>query len=662
HGVFVPNLPAPRGRTVMIPRLDESLMVDDHEIRLTGPERSDGTIDGMTAELLREFQLDWLMPTWIFEIDGRRLQKRITMPHGQSTVYVEYRLLEGAPVKLRLRPYVNLRGHDDPLGHSEDWPFTVKSSRGRVEVQAYHDAPHLKLAMRPRSGDVFVIDEKRLANVFYRVEKERGLDTTEDLVSPGYFTVVLGPNEPIAFVGSTESWERLEHAPDLIFHAERTRLERVLHQSPESLRQGFAAQLVLAADQFITLPGTRIEEHTLSAAYGEQVRTVVAGYHWFTDWGRDTMISLEGLALCTGRHQEARAILRTFSHYIQNGLLPNHFPEGHRTAIYNTIDATFWFFHAVERYLEFTDDRETLRDLYPALKDIIERHLKGTDFGIGVDPHDGLVRGIAPGFALTWMDAKVEDWVVTPRRGKPVEIQGLWYNALRLMCGWADSLGEGSKEYCDLAECVYESFNRKFWCQKSNYLYDVIETEKGEPDASLRPNQIFAFSLRHAVLKPELWRPVLDVVTEKLLTPVGVRTLDPADPDYHGRYEGNRWARDAAYHQGLVWAWLIGPYLDAWRKVYPEGREGQTARDHLAGFESHLREAGLGTISEIFDGEVPHRPRGCIAQAWSVAEILRVLLSIELAKAKRGRDPAYHGQIASRTEVAHSTPAPAATR
>jgi len=358
---------------------------------------------------------------------------------------------------------------------------------------------------------------------------------------------------------------------------------------------------------------------------------VVAGYHWFTDWGRDTMISLEGLTLCTGRHHEARALLETFAHYVNGGLLPNHFPEGERTALYNTVDATFWYFHALDRYYQVTGDQETLRQLFPVLRSIVEHHVRGTHFGIGMDPRDGLIRAGAEGFALTWMDAKVGDWVVTPRRGKPVEIQALWYNALRLMAAWAAELDEPDERFMELARRAAASFNARFWFESGRYLFDVIDGEAGD-DSSLRPNQLFAISLRFPILAERLWRPVLEAVTAKLVTPVGLRTLAPDHKDYKQRYDGDLRARDAAYHQGTVWPWLIGHFIDAWRRVYADGGR---ARTFLGGFEEALRVAGVGTLSEIFDAEPPYTARGCIAQAWSVAEVLRSLIALNEQEVKR---------------------------
>ncbi|MEP6601107.1 MAG: amylo-alpha-1,6-glucosidase [Nitrospirota bacterium] len=632
HGLFIPNLPAPRGRTVVIPRLDEEVRSGVGTVLLGGAEFEDGHIEADGDRFLREFRLDCLIPTWTFEIpregagggDHSILEKRIVMPHTLNTVYVEYRLISGGPIQLSLRPYVTFRMHDGPLGVPVDYPFTLAVTRGRLEVHPFEGAPSLRLVLQPHRG-IFVIDEKISRHVHYRVERERGYDHLEDLSSPGYFSVELAPGESLALVASTENWELLEHPADRILEAERQRLEKVLALAPTQAQAGPAAHLVLAADQFITLPGTRPEENVLASISGEEVRTIIAGYHWFTDWGRDTMISLEGLTLCTGRPQEARAILLTFAHYVKDGLLPNHFPEGQRTAIYNTADAMLWYFHALDRYVELTGDRDTLKVLFPVLKSVIEHHIQGTHFGIGLNASDGMLRAGAEGYALTWMDAKVDGWVVTPRRGKPVEIQALWYNALRLMSTWGQELGEAGDEYRQRAELVEESFNARFWYAAGRHLYDVVDGDQGD-DASLRPNQVFSMSLRFPVLARPLWQPVIDSVATKLLTPVGLRSLDPAHRDYNRTYFGDLRARDAAYHQGTVWAWLIGHFLDAWQRVHPDKAK---AREMLRGLQDELRNAGIGSISEIFDAEPPYTPRGCIAQAWSVAEVLRALLATE---------------------------------
>jgi predicted glycogen debranching enzyme len=383
------------------------------------------------------------------------------------------------------------------------------------------------------------------------------------------------------------------------------------------------AQLVLAADQFIITPTERIAESTRARAAGDEVRTVIAGYHWFTDWGRDTMISLEGLTLATGRHLEAGYILRAFARHVRNGLIPNMFPEGSNEGVYHTADATLWFFHAVDRYVQVTGDRITLRRFIPVLLKIVERHLAGTDFGIGVDPADGLLRQGDKIHPLTWMDARMADWVVTPRRGKAVEINALWYNALCLLSGWLKEEGqpERAAEIEELAARTRSSFNQRFWNEPTGHLFDVVDGENGD-DPACRPNQIFAVALPYAVLDEARWRPVVETVRERLVTPWGLRTLSPDHPYYQPKYRGDLHARDNAYHQGTIWPWLIGPFIDAWLKVNPEGKS--QARNFLGGLlGEHLQDACVGSISEVFDAEPPFIPGGCIAQAWSVAEVLR---------------------------------------
>jgi predicted glycogen debranching enzyme len=365
-----------------------------------------------------------------------------------------------------------------------------------------------------------------------------------------------------------------------------------------------------------------VADTVLTRATGDEARTIIAGYHWFTDWGRDTMIDLEGLTLLTGRHVEAGYILRTFGHYVRDGLIPNMFPEGTRQGLYHTADATLWYFHAIDRYLRATGDRDTLRLLLPTLVSIVDHHVRGTQFGIGVDPADGLLRQGAPGYQLTWMDAKVDDWVVTPRRGKAVEINALWYNALRLLEGWLreEQRDDAAASLGDRADQVQTEFNARFWYADGGYLYDVIDGETGD-DTACRPNQLFAISLAHPILADARWASVLSVVRERLLTPCGLRTLAPGHRDYKATYDGDLRARDAAYHQGTVWPWLIGPFVDAWLRVHPGDRAG--VRKMLEGFGPHLDEACVGSISEIFDAEPPYTPRGCISQGWSVAEVLR---------------------------------------
>jgi predicted glycogen debranching enzyme len=495
----------------------------------------------------------------------------------------------------------------------------------RFEVGGVPDIPPLRilfLGERP----IFSAGIEPTWEIYYRAEAERGYDARGILWTPGSFSLDLAPGCEAGFIASTEPWTVVRAlSPADAQAAEMQRRRRLLRAAVPAGREGLAADLVLAADQFVITPVGRLEDVARSRAAGDEMRTVIAGYHWFTDWGRDTMITLEGLTLCTGRHLEAGWILRTFAHYFRDGLIPNLFPEGEKEGLYHTADATLWFFHALDRYLAATGDRATLQLILPKLVGAVEHHLKGTRFGIGLDPGDGLLRQGAPGYQLTWMDAKVEDWVVTPRRGKAVEVNALWYNALRLMAQWMAAEGgeEAGRPYAEHAARAREAFNRRFWYAEGGYCYDVVDGEQGD-DRALRPNQLFAIALPHPVLDEPRWPAVVDIVRERLVTPLGLRSLAPGHPDYKPKYFGDLRARDAAYHQGTVWAWLVGPFVDAFLRVHPGDRAG--ARRFLEAFGPSLDEHGVGSLSEIFDAEPPFTPRGCIAQAWSVAEVLRCLV------------------------------------
>jgi predicted glycogen debranching enzyme len=626
HGLLVAALPTPIGRTVMLRHLSELLRLPDRRyVRLTGEERTH--TEGDLPEILSEFRLEMGLPVWRYQVGETVLEKRVLLPYGQNTVHVSYRLVQGQPVRLVLRPRLNFRGHEEHVAQPPAEYF-VEACGHRYEVRPREGPlPPLRLFMHGRSPEL-VLDGGSISEFFYRVEWARGYDHVGPVWSPGRFNVDLGPGEECTLVASTESWDTIMAlAPAEALHAEFNRRERLLVQAHPAARTGMAAELVLAADQFIISPFSRQADAARAQAEGDQARTVIAGYHWFTDWGRDTMISLEGLTLATGRHAEAGYILRTFLHYVKDGLIPNMFPEGKNEGLYHTADATLWFFHAMDRYVTVTGDRLTLRHALPTFLSIVEHHVRGTRFGIGVDPADGLLRQGAEGYQLTWMDAKVEGWVVTPRRGKAVELNALFYNALRLMERWLREEGDepNAQQMGQHARRVRDAFNRRFWNPQTGALFDVVDGEHGD-DPAIRPNMLFSISLPHPVLEPSHWPAVLDVAMEKLVTPVGLRSLAPGHPDYKPRYDGDLRARDAAYHQGTVWGWLAGPFADAWLKVHPDDARG--IRHLLDGFTAHLREACIGSISEIFDAEAPYTPRGCIAQAWSVAEVLRLLVKV----------------------------------
>ena len=625
HGYLVASLPAPLGRIVALQNLTVALQSRDGDLTTLSAEDRDGRdLDLPAARHLREFRLEAGLPVWEFEVGGLTIEKRVVMPYLQNTVHVVFRLLDspGAAIDLNLRPAVHFRSYEAPVTtpHPEEHRVVVEGDR--YELLAGEDLPTLRMTIvgqRP----VFVTDSGAVPEVFYRLERDRGYEAVGSVWTPGHFRVSLTGTEPIAFVASTEQWTTLAGTgADAGHHGEGQRRERLLALAGDSVRDDVATRLGLAADQFIITPAGRAEEAARAKAAGDEARTVIAGYHWFTDWGRDTMISLEGLTLVTGRHREGGCILRTFAHYVRDGLIPNMFPDGAQEGLYNTADATLWFFHALGRYVEATRDRETLRRLLPTMREIVDRHIAGTRFGIGVDPADGLLREGAEGYQLTWMDAKCDGWVVTPRGGKPVEINALWYNALSLLAKWltVEESEAVARPYADHAERARTSFNARFWFDAGGHLYDVVDAEHGD-DPACRPNQIFSFSLDHPVLDPARWPAVLEVVERELLTPYGLRSLARGHADYQPRYFGGLRTRDAAYHQGTVWAWLIGPFIDAWLRVHP-GEEPR-AREMLQPLAAHLDEFGVGSIAEIFDADPPHTPRGCIAQAWSVAEVLR---------------------------------------
>jgi predicted glycogen debranching enzyme len=573
HGLLVAAHAAPLGRVMMFNHLAEEFRVPNApDLQVGGVERPGGSLEIKGSESLDEFRLEFGLPVWRYRVGNCTIEKRVVMPHRRNTVHVMYSLAEGeGPVRLKLRS--------------------------------------------------FALDGKRSSDILYRVEETRGYEGIGVLWSPGLFRVHLRPGKPVVLTGSTETWERALALPaDEALAAETEGRRRMLAISAPPARSGFGAELALAADQFVVTPATRAADMARAIAAGNDARTIIAGYHWFTDWGRDTMISLDGLTLVTGRYHDARNILRTFAAHVKDGLIPNYFPDKSNEGVYHTADASLLFFQAVNRYLEATGDHDTLHGIFPALSQIIEKHLEGTRFGI--DPRDGLLKQGADGYQLTWMDAKCGDWVVTPRRGKAVEINADWYNALKLFEGWTRDRGDaaGAEKLAAHAARCRESFNRRFWCERENGLYDVIDGENGD-DASCRPNQLFAIAMPHPVLDESRWAAVVETCRSRLLTPVGLRSLAPGSPDYKVRYFGDLRSRDAAYHQGTVWAWLIGPFIDAWMKTHPD--RGGEARGFLQGFVDHLSEACIGSISEIFDAEPPYEPRGCVAQAWSVAEVLR---------------------------------------
>ncbi len=603
HGLLVAATRPPVGRVVMLSKFEEILWTGNRPYELS-TNQYPGAIHPKGHQLQTEFRRD-LMPRFIYEIDGVELEKTIFMIHGENSTAVGYRVVRDprSDVRLELKPLIAFRDYHNLTHANSHLNSQVQKGEGWLAVKPYPDLPTLFFN---HNGGELQENAGWYYNLEYEAERERGLDWHEDLFSPFVLWFDLS-SRPACLIASTETRDAAQ-LEELKSRENRRResLSRCRQTSDE-----FVKNLLFAADQFIV-------------KRGEDLKTVIAGYHWFTDWGRDTMIALPGLTLVTGHFEEAKKILCAFAQSCDRGMLPNRFPDAGEEPEYNTVDATLWFLQAVFSLVRYTRDYSFVQDrLYSTLREIIRWHIQGTRYNIKVD-HDGLLNSGESGVQLTWMDAKVGDWVVTPRRGKPVEIQALWYNALRIMDYLAENFGESKskREYERLASRVSETFNEKFWNRELNCLHDCIEGDRR--DSSIRPNQIFAVSLPFSMLSVERMRHVVSVVTRELLTPVGLRSLSTKDPAYQGIYGGDPARRDGVYHQGTVWSWLMGPYITALVKA--KGNTDSARREAAAlleGLKEHLKDAGLGTISEIFDGDPPHAPKGCIAQAWSVAEVLR---------------------------------------
>jgi predicted glycogen debranching enzyme len=614
HALLVAATKPPVGRIVMLSKMEETLFVDGRRYELS-TNQYPGVVHPHGFQYQTGFRLD-PFPIFTYQVEGIVIEKSVLMVQGENTTIIQYEIIEtgghvdsDSPLialsacRLELRPLIAFRDYHSLSNETNAFNPQIKKENGLVSVAPYADLPALNFA---HDADEIDTQGYWYRNFEYERERERGFDFTEDLYSPCAFSFDLKERKQLGLIASTERRE-VRRAGEYV-RAEIERRRKIRESAPHG--DELVSFLTSAADAFI-------------AARGEQ-KTVIAGYHWFSDWGRDAMIALPGLTLVTGRFDVARSILSEFARHVDRGMLPNRFPDVGETPEYNTVDATLWFFQAVRSYLYYTKDYEYVRaHLYGVLTDIIEWHVGGTRYGIRVD-EDGLLAAGERGAQLTWMDAKVGDWVVTPRQGKPVEIQSLWYNALKIMEELAAEFRDEENEslYASMAGRARASFNESFWNEEAGVLFDVIDGETR--DASLRPNQIFAVSLPFSMLSRERARSVVEVVERHLLTPYGLRSLAPHDSRYHGRYEGDALSRDGAYHQGTVWAWLMGPFITAYLKVHDrEPQECERARTWLTNFRAHLSEAGLAQVSEIFDGDSPHTPRGCIAQAWSVAELLR---------------------------------------
>lgn len=609
HGLLVAALEPPVARTVLVAGAVEEVTYDGIRYPLSTHEFEGVTVSPEGYRFLESFHLHGTLPVWTFAIADALIERRLWMVAGENTTVVSYRVLRGGmPIEFDVTPLVTYRSFH-ALASGQGWTFGVDPEELGAKIHAFEKAvPFWLRSDRAefRPGGAWWWD------FHHQAEAERGLDHRGDLYAPGSFHATLNPGESVALVFSTEPNAGIDASASLA--AAQSRQRALLTRADAGSADPIVQQLVLAADQFLV---------ARPLADDPNGRSVIAGYHWFNDWGRDTMISLPGLTLTAGRAGEAGSILQTFARYLQDGLLPNNFPDSAGVIPgYNTADATLWYVLAIRAHREATGDDALVANLLPAVLEIVENHLAGTRYGIGVDPADNLLRAGEPGVQLTWMDAKAGDWVVTPRIGKPVEINALWYNVLRTAAGFASSSGDAvtAARLDRLAAITRASFLARFRHPDRAHLADVVDGPEGD-DWTLRPNQVFALSLPYPLLEEDEALEMLDAVGRLLLTSYGLRSLEPGDPAYTGSYGGDQLSRDGAYHQGPVWSWLLGPFAEAFHRV--TGDRG-AALALLRPIGDHLRDAGLGSVSEIFEGDPPHLPKGCVAQAWGVAEFLRV--------------------------------------
>ncbi|MBI1879267.1 MAG: glycogen debranching enzyme family protein [Chloroflexi bacterium] len=628
HGLLIAALKPPLGRTLLVTKMDETVACNGDSYPLSANRWGGGAVDPSGYTLLERFHLEGTTPVWTYGLADGLLEKRVWMQPGANTTYIRYDHCRGEhPLVLTIKVLVNYRDYHSST-HAGDWQMQISPVGSGLRVNAFDGATPFYLLSNLAEA---IPQHTWYRNFYLSVEAYRGLDAAEDHLNAGFFRAILRPGETITLVASIEPEPNLD---GLSAYTERQAYEQRLlapvgagltpsgstrrkrsaratqpASTVDSYLSDLAQHLILAADQFVV---SRPSDND------PEGHSIIAGYPWFGDWGRDTMISLPGLTLTTGRPEVAHSILQTFAHFVDQGMLPNRFPDAGETPEYNTVDATLWYIEAIRAYHVATGDDELLAQLWPALQAIIAWHQRGTRYNIHVDPADGLLYAGEPGVQLTWMDAKVGDWVVTPRIGKPVEVNALWYNALRCMAGFARRLGQAADEYEASAEKAQSGFAR-FWNQAAGYCYDVLDGPDGH-ETALRPNQLLAVSLVYSPLETGQQRAVVDVCARYLLTAHGLRSLAASDPAYVGHYGGSPRQRDGSYHQGTVWAWFIGPFVSAHVRVY---RDPALARSYLLSLLRSQASDNIGSISEIFDGDAPFLGRGCIAQAWSVAEVLR---------------------------------------
>jgi predicted glycogen debranching enzyme len=611
HGLLVAALQPPVGRTQLVSAMDEIAHYAGTDFSLATHRWVSGAVAPKGFLLLEDFHLEGSTPVWTYALTDALLEKRVWMRPGENTTVIQYTVLRASsPIEVELKALVNYRDFHS-MTHADGWRMNITPVEHGLAVQAFDGATPFYMKS---SASTCEPRHEWYLGCYYPEETERGLNDREDRLFAALFRAKLEPGSSVTVVVSTEKAASLD--------AETARAEQANHdvklfQEWQAKNEALASeapswlwQLILAADQFIVKRSLPEEPDG---------RSIIAGYHWFGDWGRDTMIALPGLTLTTGRAGIARQILLAFSRYVDGGMLPNNFSDSGGKPEYNTVDAALWYFESVRQYFHATEDAVTLQRVFPVLASMIDAHIAGTRYNIHADPADGLLYAGAPGVQLTWMDAKIGDWVVTPRTGKPVEVNALWINALETMAGFARLLAKPADAYERLAAKAKQSFQR-FWNADRNCCFDVIDSPDIGNDATLRPNQIFAVSLPVSPLTPAQQKAVVNVCARFLLTSHGLRSLAPGEPGYSGHYGGSPRDRDAVYHQGTVWGWLLGPFALAHYHVY---RDRPAALRFLEPLGRQIYASGLGTLSEIFDGDAPFTPRGCIAQAWTVAEVLR---------------------------------------
>ncbi|MDQ3321820.1 MAG: amylo-alpha-1,6-glucosidase [Acidobacteriota bacterium] len=612
HGLLTAAARPPLGRVTMLSKFEETLFIDGKSYALSANQYPNAVYP-KGFQYIKSFRLD-PFPVWIFEIEGIEIEKSIFMVDGQNTVSCQWsvvsrRLAEDKQkpkIVIELRPLLSFSDYHHLRRENSDFDSHYEIEKNLIIVKPDARMPTLYFAHNAANLENTGVWYR---NFEYAIEKERGFDFREDLFQP--FALRFDLSEAAIVIASTEKQNFSDSSK--FRQSEIDRRGKLVKQA--DAKDDFTKQLVLAADRFIVSRGAG--------------KTIIAGYPWFSDWGRDTMIALNGLTLATNRPEIAKSILLEFSLHISEGMLPNRFPDAGETPEYNTVDATLWYFEAVRAYAEKTGDYHFVeKNLYEKLVNIVLWHVSGTRFQIKVDSADGLLYAGESGTQLTWMDAKIGEFVVTPRAGKAVEIQALWFNTLKIMADFAGRFGDAAdrEKYLEMAAKAKQNFTEIFWNDVEECLFDVING--AEKDASVRPNQIFAVSLPHSIVEGEKGRKIVEKVEAELLTSYGLRSLSPKDENYCPVYTGTPFERDSAYHQGTIWAWLIGGFVDAYRKVHTNENETENrVAEILSGFKNHLTEAGIGQISEIFDADAPHNPRGCVAQAWSVAEVLRVISS-----------------------------------